>query len=112
MSTSLFRGLITALGAAFALAFALVVLPALLRNPDPCGALAAGFVNPYAAGYSLDAITCWCVLAVWVWHDAKTLRIRHGWAALLLGLVPGVATGLAVYLLLRLRPARGDRVLP
>ncbi|WP_369010820.1 DUF2834 domain-containing protein [Klebsiella pneumoniae] len=28
--------------------------------------------------------------------------IRHGWVALLLGVVPGVATGFAVYLLIRL----------
>ena len=103
MSTPLFRTLIAALGAAFTLAFAIVVMPPLVQHPDIPGALAAGFVNPYAAGYSMDTIACWCVLAVWVCYEAKTLDIRHGWVALLLGLAPGVAAGFAVYLLLRLR---------
>jgi len=42
------------------------------------------------------------VLAAWVWHDRSQHRIRHGWVALVLGVVPGVATGLSVYLLMRL----------
>jgi hypothetical protein len=66
------------------------------------GALAAGFVNPYAAGYAMDTICCWCVLTVWVIHEARAKGIRHGWIAVMLGLAPGVATGFAVYLLLRL----------
>ena len=32
----------------------------------------------------------------------KTRPVKHGWIAPLLGLVPGVAAGFAVYLLLRL----------
>jgi Terpene cyclase DEP1 len=77
------------------------VLPPLVADPDVIGALLAGFVNPYAAGYALDAITCWLILAVWVVHEARARGIRHGWIALLLGLVPGVATGLACYLIVR-----------
>lgn len=103
MSRSLFQTLLWLLGLGFALAFTLLVVPALLRDGDVVGAFAAGFVNPYASGYALDAILCWCVLAAWVLYEAKTLGIRHGWIALLLGVAPGVATGFAAYLLLRLR---------
>ena len=103
MSRKLFAILLVLLGAGFALAFCLIVIPPLLANPDIVGAFAAGFVNPYSSGYSLDVITCWCVLAAWVAYEARNDGIRHGWIALLLGIVPGVATGFAVYLLLRLR---------
>lgn len=101
MPTQRFRLVIGALGAAFAVAFCIVVLPPLARNPDVIDALVAGFVNPYAAGYALDTITCWLILAVWVWHEARAKGVRHGWVAVALGAVPGVATGLAAYLLIR-----------
>lgn len=87
----------------FALAFSLVVLPPLLASGDILGAFAAGFVNPYASGYALDAIMCWYVLAAWVLYERTTQGIRYGWIALVLGIVPGVATGFAVYLLMRLK---------
>jgi hypothetical protein len=106
MSTSLFRVLLVLFGGGFAVAFAVIVVPPLLREPDVIGAFAAGFVNPYAAGYALDAILCWCVLAVWVIFEARGAGVRHGWLALVLGVVPGVATGFAVYLLLRLQQKR------
>lgn len=105
MKNSLFRPLVAALGLGFAAAFCAVVVPALIAQPDVVAAALAGFVNPFAAGYALDTIFCWAVLAVWVWHEARTRRVRHGWIALVLGVVPGVATGLAVYLLLRSRRA-------
>jgi len=63
--------------------------------------LAAGFVNPYAAGYSSDVIFCWLALAVLVVYDAKVLSVKHGWICLLLGLMPGVAVGMALYFILR-----------
>ncbi len=91
------------LGAGFALAFAALRGPPLLRDPDLVGAALAGFVNPFSSGYALDAIFCWCVLTVWVIYEAKAKRIRHGWIAPVLGIVPGVATGFAVCLLLRRR---------
>lgn len=103
MSRATFRFALILLGAAFALGFAFIVLPPLWQSGDVLGAFAAGFVNPYASGYALDAILCWCVLACWVWYERASLGVRHGWIALLLGLAPGVATGFAVYLLLRLQ---------
>ncbi|AJD47101.1 hypothetical protein S7S_03395 [Isoalcanivorax pacificus W11-5] len=77
-------------------------MPPLLDNPDILGAALAGFVNPYAAGYATDTIMCWCVLAVWVLYEARATGIKYGWIALVLGVVPGVATGFAIYLLIRL----------
>ena len=73
----------------------------LIGNPDIIGAFAAGFVNPFAVGYSTDVFFCWFVLAVWIWFEASTQAIRHGWICLMLGIVPGVAVGFALYLLLR-----------
>lgn len=81
--------------------FAVVVVPPLINDPDIVGALAAGFVNPYASGYSTDVIVCWLVLAIWVIFEAREYAVKHGWICLLLGLVPGVAVGFALYLLVR-----------
>jgi hypothetical protein len=103
MTLTVFRIVLVALGLTFAVAFVAICVPPLLQAPDVVGALAGGFVNPFATGYSLDAIFCWFVLASWVVYEAKAHGIRHGWVALVLGVAPGVATGFAVYLLLRLR---------
>lgn len=97
----IYRSLIALLGVGFALAFMLMVVPPLIASGDVMGAFAAGFVNPYASGYALDAIVCWCILAVWVVQEARQLNVRYGWVALVLGIAPGVATGFALYLLLR-----------
>ena len=101
MNERRFNVAIAALALFFAAYFSGVVVPPLIENPDIVGALAAGFVNPYSSGYSTDVIVCWAILAVWVWFEADTHSIRHGWICLLLGLVPGVAVGFAGYLLLR-----------
>jgi hypothetical protein len=103
MNQTTFRLLLILLAVAFPVALAVLCIPPLIENPDLVGAVAGGFANPYATGYSLDAITCWFVLAAWVIYEARAKRIRRGWVALVLGVVPGVATGFAVYLLLRLR---------
>ena len=97
----MYQALYLILGLAFALAFAVMVVPPLWASGDILAAFAAGFVNPYASGYALDAILCWCILAVWVVQEAREQGIQHGWVALLLGIAPGVATGFAVYLLMR-----------
>lgn len=103
METRLFRGLIAAVGAGFALAFCGVVIPGLIAQPDVFAAFGAGFVNPFASGYAMDTIACWCALTIWVLHERKARGVRHGWIAIALGVVPGVATGLCVYLLLRMK---------
>lgn len=103
MNRDTFRIVLVCLAAGFAVTFTVLVVPPLLASGDVIGAFAAGFVNPFASGYALDAITSWFVLAAWVIYEAHARHVRHGWVALLLGVVPGVATGFAVYLLLRMQ---------
>lgn len=101
MSESTFKAIMCCAALFFTVFFAVVVVPPLSENPDILGAFAAGFVNPYASGYSMDVLVCWVILAVWVVYEAKTYSVRNGWICLLLGIVPGVAVGFATYLVLR-----------
>ncbi|MEO1015876.1 MAG: DUF2834 domain-containing protein [Pseudomonadota bacterium] len=98
-SNSLYLSIVAGLGVAFAAAFGVIVVPALLRDGDVVGAFAAGFVNPYASGYSLDTIICGLILTVWALHE----RRPFGWLVVPLCLLPGVATAFAFYLVLRAR---------
>jgi Terpene cyclase DEP1 len=108
MNINTFRTLLILLATAFTIAFMVLCIPPFIQNPDIIGALGSGFVNPYASGYSLDVFFCWAVLATWIVYESRVKGIRHGWVALVLGLVPGVAVGFAVYLLLRLKQGRSD----
>jgi hypothetical protein len=112
VSPSLFKTFVVAIGVSFAAAFTYVVVPPLLDSGDIVGGFAAGFVNPYATGYALDTIACWCVLAVWVAYERSRYRVRHGWLALVLGVAPGVATGFALYLVLRMPQLERQRTAP
>lgn len=85
----------------FTIVFGIVVMPPLIENPDIIGAFAAGFVNPYASGYSTDVLLCWATLAVWVVYESRVHSVKHGWVCLVLGMVPGVAVGFPLYLVLR-----------
>ena len=105
MIQALFKIAIVAAALAFLVIFGAVVIPALMLDPDVPGAFAAGFVNPFASGYAADALACWVILAAWILYERATLGIRHGWVCIVLGLVPGVALGFALYLLLRMRKA-------
>ncbi len=105
-STLAFEGLYALVGGAFAVAFAVLVVPAVLETGDVVGAFAAGFVNPFASGYALDAICCALLLALWVIYERRHHGIRHGWIAIPLSFAPGVATAFAVYLVLRSRQGR------
>ena len=107
MNETLFKICLAGVALAFCTIFAVVVIPALFENPDILAAFAAGFVNPFAAGYSADVFACYAVLLLWVLHERR--EVRYGWLCLVLGVVPGVAVGLALYLILRsvqLHPAR------
>ncbi|MEQ8511905.1 MAG: DUF2834 domain-containing protein [Algiphilus sp.] len=106
MSENTFTAAMVTAAALFTAFFAVVVVPPLIAQPDIIGAFAAGFVNPHASGYSTDVIVCWLILAAWVLFEARTHGVRHGWICLLLGLVPGVAVGFALYLLLRRKYVR------
>lgn len=101
MSEKVFKILVIATAIVFTITFCIVLFPPLLKNPDIIGAFAGGFVNPFASMYSFDAICCWVVLFFWVIYEYP--KVKYGWVCLLLGLVPGVAVGFAVYLVLRLQ---------
>jgi uncharacterized membrane protein len=101
VSARQFQVAVSAVALVFTVFFCLVVVPPLIASQDLLGGFAAGFVNPFAAGYSVDVIACWVILAVWVVFEAKQSGIRHGWICLVVGIIPGVAVGLAAYLVLR-----------
>lgn len=103
MSKSTFEIFVIALGAIFTVAFCLIVVPPLIESGDIVGAFAAGFVNPFSSGYSLDVILCAFILFVWIIYERTTLGIRHGWIAFPLSFMPGVATAFAFYLVIRSR---------
>ena len=97
------------IGAAFTLAFGVIVVPALLEPGDTPGPFAAGFVNPFSSGYSMDVILCAVILFVWILYQRKALGIKHGWIAIPLSFAPGVATVFAAYLIIRTRQIDRDR---
>ncbi len=90
-------------GIGFALFFFISLGPLLITDPDVLAAFKAGYVNPYSSGFATDAIACWLVLAAWVIYEKFEKGIKHGWIALLVGLVPGVATAFALYLVMRMK---------
>lgn len=98
-----FRSAVLIFGIGFMILFWLIVIPPFLEKPDIIDAFAKGFVNPYSTGYSLDTIFCWMILVVWIFYEAKTRQIRYGWIAIIIGVVPGVASGFALYLLIRIK---------
>lgn len=107
MKRSTFEGGLLLLGAGFAVFFFVYVLPPAWQSGDLVGVFAAGFVNPFAAGYSTDVIVCALILWLWVFYEAALFGVRHGWIVIPLSLFPGVAVALAVYLVLRSRQQHG-----
>lgn len=105
MSETVFKTSIALIAVIFTLLFSSLVIPPLIEDPDILGAFAAGFVNPYASGYSMDVFCCWAILLIWVIYEAP--KIKYGWICLLIGIVPGVAVGLAAYLLIRTKQLKG-----
>ena len=101
MSDRSLRVAVIAVGLAFTALFSGLVVPPLIDDPDILGAFGAGFVNPYASGYSADVIACWVILAIWIVFEARSRSVKHGWLCLVVGVVPGVAVGFAAYLVLR-----------
>jgi hypothetical protein len=101
VSQKAFISLSALIALAFCAFFAIAVLPPALRSGDIFGAFKAGFVNPFSTGYSVDVILCWVILSIWILYERKSLSIRGGWIAILLGFVPGVATGFGLYLVMR-----------
>jgi Terpene cyclase DEP1 len=100
MKDLVFKITLVAIAIVFTIIFSLVVIPPFIKNPDIIGAFGAGFVNPYSSGYSADVFCCWAILLVWVIYESP--KVKYGWLCLLLGFIPGVAVGFALYLLLRM----------
>ena len=99
MKERLFKINVALIAAIFTLIFVVIIIPPLIENPDIVGAFAAGFVNPFASGYSMDVICCWIILLIWIIYEYP--KIKYGWICLLLGIVPGVAVGFSFYLIIR-----------
>ncbi len=95
-------------GIGFAAFFFITLGSLLFTNPDIFAALKAGYVNPYSSAFATDAMACWVVLAAWVIYEKFEKGIKYGWIALLIGLVPGVATAFALYLVMRMRQLKSD----
>jgi len=101
MNETAFKVALIGIATTFTFVFCGIVIPPLIINPDIMSAFAAGFVNPYAAGYSADVLFCWSVLAIWVIYESKAYSVKYGWACLVLGVIPGVAVGFPLYLITR-----------
>ena len=110
MAKSTFEFCVLMLGTLFTACFCIIVVPPLLASGDVIGAFAAGFVNPYSTGYSIDVIICALILIVWVIYERRQFGIRHGWVAIALSFVPGVAVAFAVYLVIRSRQQARDGI--
>ena len=108
MSYSKFRTALVLVIISFTIFFLAFFLPPIIKNPDIVGVLKAGFVNPYASGYSIDLIACWFVLILLVLYESKTKSIKHGWVCVVLGLVPGVVVGWSAYFLVRNKQLNND----
>lgn len=107
MSERVFRLIVSLAGGAFLAVFVAVVIPPLLAEGDVMGAFAAGFVNPYASGYSSDVLACFAILTAWILYERQRYGVRHGVWCIALSIVPGVAVGFALYLLIRMRQVEG-----
>lgn len=103
MTQRAFPAFVLAVAAVFLAVFVVVVVPPFVAEPDVLGAFGAGFVNPYASGYSADTIACWVILSAWILHERSHRGVRHGLWCIPLGVVPGVAVAFGLYLVLRLR---------
>ncbi|KZZ57219.1 hypothetical protein A3762_04540 [Oleiphilus sp. HI0125] len=101
MNENTFKLSIGISAAIFLAVFALYTAPAALVDGDIIGAFTAGFVNPFAAGYSTDVIMCWFIMSAWILYERKQFGYKYGPLCMALGLVPGVAVGFALYLYLR-----------
>lgn len=99
MNDKLFKTSIAVVVIIFTFLFVFIVIPPLIENPDIIGAFGAGFVNPYASGYSVDVFCCWFILIIWIIYESP--KVKYGWICAILGIVPGVAVGFGLYLIIR-----------
>jgi hypothetical protein len=104
MPNTRFGQIVIALAAACMATLAVVVLPTFVADGLDIGrAFDLAVVNPYASGFATDVFFTYAILITWVVYEAKYRDVRHGWVAVVLGLLLSVALGLALYLLIRHR---------
>lgn len=90
------------LAVAFTVAVGWIVVPPLVESDlGVVQAFRDAFANPYSSGFAVNTLFTFAVLCVWVIYEAQRRGVRRGWIALVVCLVPGVAAGLATYLLIR-----------
>lgn len=98
------NAVLIAIAITFTVLFLAIPTPALVDD-RPGGLIdaffGASFVNPFAAGYSLDVWATGVALLTWIVYEWRALGVRRGWIAVILGFVPGVAVGFVAYLLIR-----------
>ena len=103
MPETRFDWVLIGLSAVFVAVFSVAVAPTFFGDQLNVVTAAEGmFANAYATWASIDAIFTWLVLAVWIVYENEYRGVRHGWIALVVGLI-WVAVGLAIYLLVRHR---------
>jgi hypothetical protein len=104
MPETRFDWILIALGLGFVVTIGVVVVPTFLADGlNVVTALDDAFANTYASGFAIDTLFTYFVLAAWVIYEYQYRAVQHGWVALVLGLVIGVAAGLVFYLLIRHR---------
>ncbi len=104
MPRTRFDWIIIALAATFVVALAVVVVPTFVDdNLDLVHAFDQALINPYATGFATDLLFTYLILCAWVLYEANYRGVRHGWIAIVLGFLIGVAVGLTIYLLIRHR---------
>lgn len=103
MNEKTFKLSLALFAAIFLAVFIFYVSPNALADGDIIGSFAAGFVNPYATGYSIDVIMCWFIMSAWILYERQQYGYKYGYLCIALGMMPGAAVGFALYLYLRMK---------
>lgn len=103
MNEKTFKLSLVLFAAIFIAVFLFYITPNALADGDIIGSFAAGFVNPYAAGYSIDVIMCWFIMSAWILYERQQYGYKYGYLCIALGMMPGAAVGFALYLYLRMK---------
>lgn len=102
MPDTRFDWIVITLAVAFMAVLVVVAVPTFVDDGlDIVHAVDQAFVNPYSSAFTIDILFTYAIFFAWVVYEAQYRDVRHGWVALVLGLVIGVAVGLASYLLIR-----------
>lgn len=101
MSRKAFEGTVAALGLFYAFGIFVPFVFLSIMEGRIGDAVPDAFANRHAAGWSLDVLLSGAVIMVWIVYERAKFGIKNGWIAWPLMFVPGVATALAYYLVIR-----------